>query len=151
MIRQRMTSTMIDKVKRLFSKQEPEETTQQPQKTFYEEVVEISSIKAKEDELRSLRDSEENIVRMLEKTKRETMNEAKFAGTRYYARLEDRLLTDARKVNNWCDKEYAVKYLEETLRTYLGEDFSIVIEFESLSWGHVIDLYVGWCNEEDEY
>ena len=54
-------------------------------------------------------------------------------------------------VNNWCDKECAVKYLEETLRTYLGEDFSIVIEFESLSWGHVIDLYVGWCNEEDEY
>ena len=79
------------------------------------------------------------------------MNEAKFSGTRYYARLEDRLLTDAKKVNNWCDKECAVKYLEETLRTYLGEDFSIVIEFESLSWGHVIDLYVGWCNEEEEY
>ena len=146
-----MTSTMIDKVKRLFSKQEPEEVTQQqPQKTFYEEVVEISSNKIKEDELRLLRDAEENIVRMLEKTKRETMNEAKFAGTRYYARLEDSLLTDARKVNNWCDKECAVKYLEETLRKYLGEDFSIVIEFESLSWGHVIDLYVGWCNEEDE-
>ena len=103
----------------------------------------------KEDELMSLRDSEENIVRMLEKTKREIMNEAKFSGTRYYARLEDRLLTDARNVNNWCDKEYAVKYLEETLRTYLGEDFSIVIEFESLSLGYVIDLYVGWCNEED--
>lgn len=145
-----MTSTMIDKVKILFSKQEPEETKQQPQKTFYEEVVEISSIKAKEDELRSLRDSEENIiVRMLEKTKREIMNEAKFSGTRYYARLEDRLLTDARNVNNWCDKEYAVKYLEETLRTYLGEDFSIIIEFESLPWGNVIDLYVGWGNEED--
>ena len=143
---------MIDKVKRLFSKQEPEETTKEPQKTFYEEVVEISSIKAKEDELRSLRGSEENIiVRMLEKTKREIMNEAKFSGTRYYARLEDSLLTDARKVNNWCDKECAVKYLEETLRTYLGEDFSIVIEFESLPSGHVIDLYVGWCNEEDEY
>ena len=147
--KQRMISTMIDKIKRLFLKQEPEKTAQEPQKTFYEEVVEISSIKAKEDELRSLRDSEENIVRMLEKTKRETMNEAKFAGTRYYARLEDRLLTDVRKVNNWCDKECAVKYLEETLRTYLGEDFSIVIEFESLSWGHVIDLYVGWHKEED--
>lgn len=140
---------MIDKIKRLFSKQEPEETIQEPQKTFYEEVVEISSNKIKEDELMSLRDSEENIVRMLEKTKREIMNEAKFAGTRYYARLEDRLLTDARNVNNWCDKEYAVKYLEETLRTYLGEDFSIIIEFESLPWGYVIDLYVGWCNEED--
>lgn len=140
---------MIDKVKRLFSKQEPEETTQQPQKTFYEEVVEMSSSKIEEEELRSLRDSEENIARMLEKTKREIMNEAKFAGTRYYARLEDGLLTDAKKVNNWCDKECAVKYLEETLRTYLGEDFSIVIEFESLSWGYVIDLYVGWCNEED--
>ena len=127
---------MIDKIKRLFSKQEPEETIQEPQKTFYEEVVEISSNKIKEDELRSLRISEENIiVRMLEKTKREIMNEAKFAGTRYYARLEDRLLTDAKKVNNWCDKEYAVKYLEETLRTYLGEDFSIIIEFESPSWG----------------
>ena len=95
-----MTSTMIDKVKRLFSKQEPEETTQQPQKTFYEEVVEISSNKIKEEELRSLRDSEENLVRMLEKTKRETMNEAKFAGTRYYARLEDRLLTDAREASD---------------------------------------------------
>ena len=140
---------MIDKIKNLFAK--PEEVTQQqPQKTFYEEVVEMSSSKIKEEELRSLRDSEANIVRMLERTKRETMNEAKFAGTRYYARLEDSLLTDARKVNNWCDKECAVKYLEETLRTYLGEDFSIVIEFESLSWGHVIDLYVGWCNEEDE-
>ena len=149
MIRQRMIPTMIDKIKNLFAK--PEEVTQQqPQKTFYEEVVEMSSSKIKEEELRSLRDSEANIVRMLERTKRETMNEAKFAGTRYYARLEDRLLTDARKVNNWCDKECAVKYLEETLRTYLGEDFSIVIEFESLSWGHVIDLYVGWCNEEDE-
>ena len=113
-------------------------------------VVEISSIKAKEDELMSLRDSEENIVRMLERTKQNVMNEAKFAGTRYCARLEDRLLVDVKRVNNWCDKEYAVKYLEETLRTYLGEDFSIVIEFESLSWGHVIDLYVGWCNEEDE-
>ena len=140
---------MIDKIKRLFSKQEPEKTTQEPQKTFYEEVVEISSIKAKEYEIMSLRDAEANIVRMLERTKRETMNEAKFAGTRYYARLEDSLLTGARKVNNWCDKECAVKYLEETLRTYLGEDFSIVIEFESLSCGYVIDLYVGWCNEED--
>ena len=139
---------MIDKIKNLFAK--PEEVTQQqPQKTFYEEVVEMSSSKIKEEELRSLRDSEANIVRMLERTKRETMNEAKFAGTRYYARLEDSLLTDARKVNNWCDKECAVKYLEETLRTYLGEDFSIVIEFESLPWGNVIDLYVGWCNEED--
>ena len=139
---------MIDKIKKLFAK--PEEVTQQqPQKTFYEEVVEMSSSKIKEEELRSLRDSEANIVRMLERTKRETMNEAKFAGTRYYARLEDSLLTDARKVNNWCDKECAVKYLEETLRTYLGEDFSIVIEFESLSLGYVIDLYVGWCNEED--
>ena len=148
MIRQRMIPTMIDKIKNLFAK--PEEVTQQqPQKTFYEEVVEMSSSKIKEEELRSLRDSEANIVRMLERTKRETMNEAKFAGTRYYARLEDSLLTDARKVNNWCDKECAVKYLEETLRTYLGEDFSIVIEFESLSWGYVIDLYVGWCNEED--
>ena len=29
---------MIDKIKRLFSKQEPEETIQEPQKTFYEEV-----------------------------------------------------------------------------------------------------------------
>ena len=58
---------MIDKIKRLFSKQEPEETIQEPQKTFYEEVVEISSNKIKEDELMSLRDSEENIVRMLEK------------------------------------------------------------------------------------
>ena len=68
LIRQRMISTMIDKIKRLFSKQEPEEVTQQqPQKTFYEEVVEISSNKIKEDELMSLRDSEENIVRMLEK------------------------------------------------------------------------------------
>ena len=139
---------MIDKIKNLFAK--PEEVTQQqPQKTFYEEVVEMSSSKIKEEELRSLRDSEANIVRMLERTKRETMNEAKFAGTRYYARLEDSLLTDARKVNNWCDKECAVKYLEETLRTYLGEDFSIIIEFESLPWGNVIDLYVGWCNEED--
>ena len=98
---------------------------------------------------RILENEKHQLASELEKTKRETMNEAKFAGTRYYARLEDRLLTDARKVNNWCDKEYAVKYLEETLRTYLGEDFSIVIEFESLSWGHVIDLYVGWCNEED--
>ena len=151
LIRQRMISTMIDKIKRLFSKQEPEEVTQQqPQKTFYEEVVEISSNKIKEDELRLLRDAEENIVRMLERTKQNVMNEAKFAGTRYCARLEDRLLVDVKRVNNWCDKEYAVKYLEETLRTYLGEDFSIVIEFESLSWGHVIDLYVGWCNEEDE-
>ena len=139
---------MINRIKNLFAK--PEEVTQQPHKTFYEEVVEISSIKAKEDELMSLRGSEENIVRMLEKTKREIMNEAKFSGTRYYARLEDRLLTDVRKVNNWCDKECAVKYLEETLRTYLGEDFSIVIELESLSWGHVIDLYVGWDNEEEE-
>ena len=60
---------MIDKIKRLFSKQEPEETIQQPQKTFYEEVVEISSNKIKEDELRLLRDAEENIVRMLEKNK----------------------------------------------------------------------------------
>ena len=151
LIRQRVISTMIDKIKRLFSKQEPEETTKEPQKTFYEEVVEISSIKAKEDELRSLRGSEENIVRMLERTKQNVMNEAKFAGTRYCARLEDRLLVDVKRVNNWCDKEYAVKYLEETLRTYLGEDFSIVIEFESLSWEHVVDLYVGWCNEEDEY
>ena len=90
---------MIDKIKNLFAK--PEEVTQQePQKTFYEEVVEISSIKAKEDEIMSLRDSEENIVRMLEKTKREIMNEAKFAGTRYYARLEDRLLTDAREASD---------------------------------------------------
>ena len=144
-----MISTMIDKIKRLFSKQEPEETTQEPQKTFYEEVVEISSIKAKEDELMSLRDSEANIVRMLEKTKREIMNEAKLAGTSYYARLEDRLITDAKRINNWCDKECAIKYLEETLRTYLGEDFSVKIKFESLSWGSIIDLYVGWYKEED--
>ena len=140
---------MIDKIKRLFSKQEPEETTQEPQKTFYEEVVEISSIKAKEDELMSLRDSEANIVRMLEKTKREIMNEAKLAGTSYYARLEDRLITDAKRINDWCDKECAIKYLEETLRTYLGEDFSVKIKFESLSWGSIIDLYVGWYKEED--
>ena len=78
------------------------------------------------------------------------MNEAKFSGTMYYARLEDRLLTDAKRVNDWCDNEYAVKYLKETLRTYLGEDFSITIKFESLSWGYVIDLYVGWYKEEDE-
>lgn len=146
-----MTSTMINRIKSLFSKPEPEEPTQEHQKTFYEEVVEISSNKIKEEELRSLRDSEESIVRMLEKTKREIMNEAKFAGTRYYARLEDRLLTDAKRVNDWCDNKCAVKYLEETLRTYLGEDFSITIKFESLSWGYVIDLHVGWCNEEDEY
>ena len=151
MIRQRMISTMIDKIKRLFSKQEPEETIQEPQKTFYEEVVEISSSKIKEEELRSLRCSEENIVRMLKRTKREIMNEAKFAGTRHYERLEDRLLVDVKRVNNWCDKDCAIKYLEETLRTYLGEDFSIIIEFESLPSGDVIDLYVGWCNEEDEY
>lgn len=140
---------MIDKIKRLFSKQEPEEATQEPQKTFYEEVVEISSNKIKEEELRSLRESEANIVRMLEKTKREIMNEAKFSGTMYYARLEDRLLTDAKRVNDWCDNEYAVKYLKETLRTYLGEDFSITIKFESLSWGYVIDLYVGWYKEDE--
>lgn len=141
---------MIDKIKRLFSKQEPEEATQQPHKTFYEEVVEISSNKIKEDELRSLRESEDNIVRVLEKTKREIISEAKLAGTRYYARLEDRLLTDAKRVNDWCDNECAVKYLKETMRTYLGEDFSITIKFESLSWGYVIDLYVGWYKEEEE-
>ena len=47
--KQRMISTMIDKIKRLFSKQEPEEATQEHQKTFYEEVVEISSNKIKEE------------------------------------------------------------------------------------------------------
>ena len=140
---------MIDKIKRLFLKQEPEKTTQEPQKTFYEEVVEISSNKIKEDELRSLRDSEENIVRMLEKTKRKIMSEAKFGGTMCYESLEDRLITDAKRINNWCDKECAIKYLEETLRTYLGEDFSVKIKFESLSWGNIIDLYVRWYKEED--
>ena len=148
--KQRMISTMIDKIKRLFLKQEPEKTAQEPQKTFYEEVVEISSIKAKEDELMSLRDAEANIVRMLEKTKREIMNEAKLAGTSYYARLEDGLLTDAKMMNNWCDKEYAVKYLEDTLRTYLGEEFSVVIKLDSAPWGDAIELYVGWYKEEDE-
>ena len=142
-----MISTMINQIKSLFLKQEPEEATQEPQKTFYEEVVEISSNKIKEEELRSLRDAEANIVKMLEKTKREIMNEAKFAGTRCYARLEDRLLTDAKRVNDWCDNKCAVKYLEETLRTYLGEDFSITIKLDSAPWGDAIDLYVGWDKE----
>lgn len=146
-----MISTMINLIKSFFAKPEPEKATQQqPQKTFYEEVVEISSNKIKEHRAEQLLCSEQNIVRMLEKTKYNVMSRAKFGGTAYTERLDDNILTDARMVNDWCKKEHGVEYLEDTLRTYLGKEFSVTIEHTRFMSTEIVELYISWYEEDED-
>lgn len=139
---------MINIIKNLFSKQKPPQ--QKPQKTFYEEVVEMSANKAKEHEAEQLLCSEQNIVRMLKKAKYNVMNSAKFGGTTHSERLDNNILTDARMVNDWCEKECALEYLEDTLRTYFGEEFAVTIEYTRLMSTERVELYISWYEEDED-